>query len=519
MTDQPADHAPDHRPDHRPDTDSRRIPVIAGVSVLVAGVLAGGAFAASQILGTGAQPENVMPHSVIAFASVDIDPGARQKVEAIRTLRKFPELRDAIRVGEEDDIRRRIFEEAIGDGDCKGKVDYASDVEPWLGDKAGVAALDLGADAPSPLVALQVSDEDAAAKGVDKLKGCDRDGSKSAYTFRDGFMLVSDSQAHLDEAMAAAGERSLADDEKFAQWDDAAGGDGIVNFYVSKRATEFLGRMVPEELTGRSGDMEKSLKDFEGMAGALRFADEGIELEVAAGGAQAYLGSGTLGDALTKLPEDTALATAVAVPDDFAALVMARIEDTFGAQAETLLEQAESQTGLSFPEDLQTLFGQAIVLALGGDAPADIAATSGPGDLPLGVKIIGDPDKIKAVIGKAEERSGQRLSDADIVQAADDNAYIMASNREFAEELSSDGRLGDDPAFNEVVPRGGDSSFAIFVDFGSAWRDSILSLVKDRAGEDTARRAEANTAALEALGVSGWVDDKVSHALVKLSTE
>lgn len=520
MTDQPTDHfaEPALEPEE-PNKPSRRVPVIAGVSVLVAGVLAGGAFAASHILSGGAGPETVLPANAVAFVSVDLDPGAKQKIEAIRTLRKFPGLKDTIKIGEKGDVRERIFESAVGTGACKGKLDYSKDIEPWLGDKAAMGALDLGEDEPTPLLALEVSDQDAAAKGLDKIDQCAEDESASAHAYRDGFMLFSDTKDHLDKALAETKKGSLADDKAFADWTDKSGGDGIVSFYVSRQAADLIATMMPAELADQSGNLSDALADFKGMAGALRFADGGMELEMAAEGGQDYVGRGNLGEAITGLPDDTAVAMAFTVPDNFAKLMMSRIEDAFGGEADGLVAQAEAQTGLSFPEDLQTLLGDAVVLALGGDAPADLAATSGPADLPVGLKIIGNPDKIKAVIAKAEERAGQRLSDAGVVQEAGDGAYIAASNSKFAAELEKGGRLGDEPAFKKVVPGGGDSSFAIFVNFESAWRDSILTLVKQQVGQQAADEIKANIAPLEAFGISGWVDGKVSHAIVKLTTD
>ena len=128
-----------------PDGGSgKRLPVIVGVSVLVAGVLGAGAFAATKFLGGGAQPAQALPDSVIAYASIDIDPGASQKIEAIKMMRKFPELKKLIKVDAEDDIRKRIFDEAIKDSECKGKLSFDKDVEPWLGSRMAVGAADLG---------------------------------------------------------------------------------------------------------------------------------------------------------------------------------------------------------------------------------------------------------------------------------------------------------------------------------------------------------------------------------------
>ena len=52
---------------------------------------------------------------------------------------------------EDGDLRKEIFEELQEDGEFEG-VDYAQDVEPWLGQRVGVALLP-GTDGGEPEVA------------------------------------------------------------------------------------------------------------------------------------------------------------------------------------------------------------------------------------------------------------------------------------------------------------------------------------------------------------------------------
>ena len=108
---------------------------------LVAGgaVVAGGAWAATSFFATGAQPAEALPDSTVAYLSVDLDPSGGQKIEAIKTLRKFPGFADNVDLETDDDLRERLFEEITSSGECEG-LDYAADVEPWLGSRAAMAA-------------------------------------------------------------------------------------------------------------------------------------------------------------------------------------------------------------------------------------------------------------------------------------------------------------------------------------------------------------------------------------------
>ena len=45
---------------------------------------------------------------------------------------------------------------------CEGGLDYEDDIEPWLGDRAAIAAVDTGGEQPDVAFVVQVKDDDAA---------------------------------------------------------------------------------------------------------------------------------------------------------------------------------------------------------------------------------------------------------------------------------------------------------------------------------------------------------------------
>src|ERR1700712_3038552 len=98
------------------------IAVVASVVVVV--LVAAGGFAAWRwFSGGGPRPAEVLPASTFALVTVDLDPSGGQKVAAIKTLRKFPEFRDHVRLKTDSDPLERLFEEARKLGSCKG-MDY-----------------------------------------------------------------------------------------------------------------------------------------------------------------------------------------------------------------------------------------------------------------------------------------------------------------------------------------------------------------------------------------------------------
>ena len=79
-----------------PDNDNRKRLIALGAIVAGGAVVAGGAWAATSFFAAGSQPAEALPASTIAYASVDLDPSGGQKIEAIKTLRKFPAFNDKI---------------------------------------------------------------------------------------------------------------------------------------------------------------------------------------------------------------------------------------------------------------------------------------------------------------------------------------------------------------------------------------------------------------------------------------
>ena len=79
-----------HAGDQRPGNDNRKRLIALGALVAGGAVVAGGAWAATSFFATGSQPAEALPDSTVAYFSVDLDPSGGQKIEAIKTLRKFP---------------------------------------------------------------------------------------------------------------------------------------------------------------------------------------------------------------------------------------------------------------------------------------------------------------------------------------------------------------------------------------------------------------------------------------------
>ena len=512
---------PDHQPQPEPKRSSRGIIAVVASVVVVVLVAAGGFAAWRFFAGGGPRPAEVLPASTFALVTVDLNPSGGQKVEAIKTLRKFPTFRDEVGLKPDSDPLKRIFEEVQKDGTCKD-LDYDRDIKSWVGQRLGVGGVEID-DKPVPVAALQVSDADNARSGFARLAKCADD---------EGLRLDVDRRLHRDqrhhgarqgdrrlrEAVPALGERRLPEVDRRGRW--PRDHEHVPRPPGGRRGLQGPGP-GPRWPDGRPGrrageeDLAKALtayKGFQGAAASLRFADGGIELSAAGGGGKATQGKATVGDHVAAMPSDTALLLAIAIPPRaFDALGKSNAS---GSGSDLL----GSMLGIDFPADLKTLLGKSISISLGGDAPADLDSIDGPGDLSLGALVNGDPDQIDAVIAKLEKSAGTTLSDLEVTKKSKDGKVAIASNEKYADQLLGKGSLSDDEGFKDAVPHAEDAQMVAYADFDGDWGKALLKTVRDGGNKDDAEIAD-NLEVLRALGASVWTDGDVTHGQLRLSLD
>jgi hypothetical protein len=517
---------------------TRRGAVITAVAVAVAAALGGGAYAAYSFLaGGGPQPAEVLPASTVAVLSVDLDPSASQKIAAIKSIRRFPSLKESLGLHADDDLREYVFDKITGAGHCK--LDFDKDVKPWLGKRAAFAGVDLGGSRPSPVIALQISDPVKAKAGFRAIVDC-TDPADLSYVVGDDYLIASDSAAHAKAVLDGGRDRPLADDAAYRKWTGEVGDAGVLSFYVGKRAAQY-GDQLFDQLSGdvsggilggtadngdqslADGDaggptdplapIRDALKDFRGLGGTVRFAGGGMELSIAGGGLDQLADLATVGKEVGELPSDTAFALGFGVPDDYAEKTLDRLGD--GGDVATDIEK---HTGLDLPEDLQTLLGEAVIVSLGGDAPASLEDVRAIDDVPAGVVIHGDAQRIKDIIATAEDHLGMHLSDIPLVVEGSGDKVAIGTSKGYAEELLRGGDLGSQDRFRDAVPDAERAAGILFVDFDSGWGSTVADLVAGDEGQTSGEEVRGDVAPLRAAGFSSWEDGDVSHALLKITT-
>jgi uncharacterized protein DUF3352 len=533
------------------------------VGLLAVGV---GAWAAYGFLSTGPQPSEALPAGTLGYVSVDLDPSGGQKIEALRTLNKFPSFEDEVGVDTDDDIRKAIFDKIQDEGDCKG-LDYGDDIEPWLGDRAAVAAVDVGGDEPAPVFVLQVKDADAAEKGLDAIKDCGsgEEGDTAGWSIDGDWAVIAETDDIADKVVAATEKGSLADDDDFQHWTDEAGDAGVVTMYAGPSLGDYLadhaedvfgfpfgltagdlavcevlptpgaddsaepGDVAPYDDCGTTDSdsepdstipdgLTDQLRNFKGVAATVRFDDGAIELEGAGDSSvtgQLMLSGGASADVVASLPSDTGAVLGMGFADGWFSDVLDQVAPYTGQSTEELLSTISEETGLDLPGDAETLAGDSAALAIGSDIDPDAifssdGSSSDGSDVPVAVKITGDPDEIEKVLDKLREMAG---SDADLIGSdSDGDTIVVGPDDGYRADVLKDGGLGDNDVFQDAVRESDQASTILFVNVNE-FEDAI----KEAAGDDD--EVLDNIKPISGFGVTTWTDDDVAHTVVRLTTD
>ncbi len=534
---------PPETPVPAPGGGGRKRGLLIGGGVAALALVGVGAWAAAQFFATGAQPAEALPASTIGYASIDLDPSGGQKIEALRTLNKFPAFKEELGLDADDDIREKLFDELDVAEQCD--LDYGKDVEPWLGSRMAVAAVDTGADDPEIVVVVQVKDADDANRGLEKLRDCGTEGSSDVsggWVIDGDWAVVAEDQKAAQAVVDQADEGTLADDPEFKELTAAAGSAGIVSLYAAPEAGQYLADSmggvgglageIEQDLTGTDllggGDtlepqggggnpFADTLKNFKGLAVTVRFDDGALEVESAGDTGlvpRAFYGSDRGSDVLETLPSDTAAAIGAGFQPGWLTEVVDQMASFAGGDMTTadLMKEASEATGLDFPQDAETLLGESAALSFGSDFDPEAFFNSSDGtDIPVAVKVKGDPDGVRAVLDKIVAQDAT-LEDF-LASDSDGDIIVVGPNADYRAEVLKRGSLGDNDVYKDVVRESDQASVVLFVNF-NAGDDWLLRV----AGDDDPTVTE-NLRPLAGFGITAWQDDDWTHSVLRISTD
>jgi hypothetical protein len=488
----------------------RRGGVVAAV-VVAALLVSGGAYAAwSRLNGSGPQPADVLPASTVAVAEVDLDPSAGQKLALFTLLRKFPDsagLKDSDKTFG-DWLVRKLAESGSGDE----SLDFAKDVEPWLGKRFAVAAVPApagsgsGGSAVDAVLVLQETDQAAASAAMEKVRA---HGSTLGYAFLDGFLVVTlDSAKGADRVVADAQKSALSGASDFTADVASLGSDEVVTAWVD---------------AGRAGQL---VKDQMGSLGGAAGLDDLSPLSGGLGGPfAAWKGRWVLGVHATSdsvemrmrsfggaaNPVEPPVRLQHVVADPIAVLAVSGAGDSVARSWQTMassptysqLADQAKMIGLELPGDLQKLLGDQLTASLSGDDLAReprwlVAATSK------------DPAAGKAVLDRLLAVAGASgASDLPFTTTVSGDTLYVGSSRAVigsATSTSNASALTGDELFQAAVADPDHAQALVYVDLAKVW-----TLAK-AAGADLPAELEH----VKAVGMTSTNDGTASDATLRI---
>jgi hypothetical protein len=447
----------------------------------VGAVVAGGLAASSFLAGGGPQPEDVLPASTIGFVKVDLNPSMSQKLNVLRLMEKFPEVDR-----KDDDLKRTVVESMLEESDLD--LDYQKDVEPWLGDRAALAALPASSpDAGDPVVPVVVVEFTDEAKMVTALetaeKSLDRDESFE-YAVGEDFVFLGEHKADVDAAASAT--EHLSDSDSFAADKDAI--DGANQILLGWVDVAAVYAAVPEkdkaEFAEQLGSAEPAGRVVMGVraeADAIEATGRTFDLE--AGGTQAVATGGRGTGLVLDLPASTDMALSATGLGQ----VAAELWEKHGADSAMGLGQEARDMGLEMPEDLLALLGRetSVGVTLGDlESPEGIAVTA---------RVATDaPDRALEVVDMLAAMAPETIH----TSPAPDGYAVGNDRAHLADAANGDGSLASDPAFAHAVPDADEASALLFVDIRSV-TDALSSWAEPATPEE-----ESGWDMLEAFGAT-----------------
>ena len=490
--------------------------VAGGSTVAAVALVGGGVFAASQLGGGGQQPDDVLPDSTVAYARIDLDPSASQKVDLLRLLQRFPDFAEATGISSDrEDLRRALAEAVLADAGCQ--VDYDEDIEPWIGDRAALAGIpgSEGAE-PDAVAVLQVTDASAARDGLAKLADCASRDSDAAggFAFAGDYVVIAKTSQVADSVVSGAEAAPLSQAEQYTQDMEYMGDPGFASFWVDVRAVLEASQQAGADFADM-GLASAGLAQTESVYGSVRAGSDNIELAVMTSGEQVLQnGSSPIGE----LPESTLVGFSISGLGEALTEQWDKVRDTFEQIEPGAFDREvtafERDTGLQLPEDLATLLGENVTLAVDSGG-LDPATRDGEGFTPAsinaGVRFTGDPQAIRDVLGRVQTAlpKGAPFS---VVTAELDDGVVMATNDGYAAKMTGGG-LSAVGAFTEAVGEGEDSAAVFYLDLDRA--AAIAEPFAEPSGADPS--VSDYLRPVRALGMATTVEDGHSETVFRLT--
>lgn len=458
---------------------------VAGVAV--AFVAAGTAVAAYRLTAHqgGDRIDSLAPATTVFYVKVNVSPGGSAGTDVGAFARHVPALSG---VTDARTLRDWVVRRALGGY----AAEYDAMVKPWLGDEVAIGVFPSGQERHS-FALLHVTDAAKAEQALGGLaalvKSRNNPGNDLAYRITDGFAVVTDSPAALNDLLADVPHQSLANQRTYTTDVASLGSGHLVVGWADLAAASRLA-MDEAKALGAAGSLLGSV-DTAAAQGRLVFAGTvhatSLDLDARVLGATATTAPlADLSGMLGRLPADTQLGVALAGPDQVLKSLFGRLssDPLTSAFLGNQLGSLQSQTDLHLPDDIYGYVGSALAIGISRPAgaankpqDADITLLTEPTDSAAATRVAAalrgwaaggraltvTPGHPFVISTKPQPLAGPALRDDPLYRAATDGmpsrviaAGYLAVPREPGTNSSTDAGSGGGLGFY-VVP-GGDSS-------------------------------------------------------------
>jgi hypothetical protein len=443
-------------------------------------------------------PAALIPAGAPLYAEATIQPGGKVGADLDAALQKI--LRT-------DDPGAKI-KQAIDDAARGQDFSYSKDIEPWLGDKVGVALTAVHGKKADFVAVINAKDEAKASEAIKSAKGhyetrnykgfqyrIDLDNGIAAGVFEHA--VVVGTETGFKSAVDASKGTSLAESNDLRTLRSKVAEDRVGLVYVDVQS---LLRTIGQASSGGGADLSALLQSASAAApktigAALQAQPDQLRVDAVSLGTPKVGSSGASGaDVVAGLPGDSWLALGIGKSGekiDQALQTVGNSGGLAGVGINALLSQLKQQIGLDLRQDVLSWMGDA-GLFVSGTSTSDLGGA-------LVVKT-SDPAKTKHVIGVLRglvERSGDKVSPLHIsgvddgftvhtsgsppidVGLAGDRFIVSVGSETAFEKAISPGRpLSSSPAFTSAAGKlGSGLKPSFFLDF-----PRVVSLIEAFAG-------------------------------------
>ncbi len=352
-------------------------------------------------------PSGLAPAASSVYIEATVDPAGDQETALRALYAKFPGGADA----EPGAFISNLIETGLEQSGAP--IDFAADIEPWLGERAGVFLTNVAAEEPDGALVLSTDDTEAAATALEKIfpggSGRTYDGAEYriappeagppiAVGLVDGFVVIGTETGF--KAAVDAEDASLAESERYTQAFAELPEDGLVSLFADLRSIVEASLADQGLPAAAQNDALAQLDDQPPLAAVLSADDGGLVLDgpsvATPGDAPAPVSSPEL---LGSLPSNSLIA--IGAPEIGKSIneAVSQAVASSGLDVETLGSIAESQVGFN-PFAATAWMGDLAIFA-GGTTVANA-----DGALMIGTT---DPEASATTIGQLEKLIGKQI--------------------------------------------------------------------------------------------------------------